>query len=578
MGKKLKLDNLSAEELRDLASPLTEKELKQINKVFEPYIFYRNLKDGTKECFCSACNKHYVVSLGRSYSVREVEFLSKKHNENACCPKCLESATMKNIGKIKNAGNLWEEKRVVTIEIKNKNAILLKCYYAEKCYSKDVFWSNKWHGYIAPEICGSDEQRFLKNPEANLSKVYLLQPGNVQSARLDSYMWSYARGWYLKDSHREPFVSYMGCGDDYFVIGKDKIEKTFLKYAPFRKFKKDNGYRYNGSYTDYFFVTFLCRSAELPALEILVKLGFCEPVDNLISGDRYYKRLIDWNALKPWDIFKLPKVEYKELEKFNDRYPNSVLGVLKVYRDLQRLKITGGMKNAIEIFNFAGKSDWIYKDRVLPYLKECKNFTKFKNYIFKNANKNNDLYGVMALYSDYINMAKKLQYDLKNDVVLFPKNLIKAHNTADDTWKIIEEQKRKEKDKALVKEKRALLNKYKRKYQYIGEKYSIILPEYPEDIIKEGKFMQHCVGGYVERHYNGALCICFLRKNDDIDTPFYTIEMRGKELGQVQRMRNAKPTFRKEDAEVKAFFDEWLEWVENGSKRKKEKNAKTNAA
>ena len=81
--KKLKLDNLSAEELRDLASPLTKSQLDISNVIFTPYIFYRTIEDGAKECFCSYCNEHYVVNKGRIYDERTTEFLSKKHNENA---------------------------------------------------------------------------------------------------------------------------------------------------------------------------------------------------------------------------------------------------------------------------------------------------------------------------------------------------------------------------------------------------------------------------------------------------------------------------------------------------------------
>lgn len=568
--KKLRLDNLSAEELRDLASPVTKDEAGDCNAAFTPYIFYRTLKDGQRECFCSACNKHYFVNYGRTIEEKTVRFMSKKHNEDERCPECSNYCTMKNIGKIRNAGNLYEEQRLVMIEVINKNAVLLKCYYGTKEYSADAFYSPKYGGYIYPEDYSSEAKRFLKNPRMQLSKVYLLQPGLVQSARLDGYMWGQGSGWNIKTTHREPFVAWFGGNTDYWVVNFEALEKTFLKYAPFDKWNQINNNYLSG---DGYFVTYLCRSAELPALEVLTKLGFKEPVNDLIYRDRYNKRMIDWNALKPWDIFKMHKAEYKELEKYNDRFPSSVLYLLKVYKDLSCFKITGGMKKAIEIFDLCGKSMWVYDDRLKPILKTGCSFTKIKNYIEKNWKDGQLSYEVLGTYSDYIRMAKELEYDLQNEVVLFPKNLKKAHDTADENLTIVRAQARAKKYEEKENKAQKTIKKFKKQYEFVGEKYSVLVPEKALDIIREGQLMHHCVGGYVDRHFDGSLCICFLRKNDDIETPLYTIEMRGKEVGQIQRKGNAFPTFRPQDSEVKEFFNNWKKWVKEGSKsvNKKEK-------
>lgn len=43
--------------------------------------------------------------------------------------------------------------------------------------------------------------------------------------------------------------------------------------------------------------------------------------------------------------------------------------------------------------------------------------------------------------------------------------------------------------------------------------------------MNEGKALSHCVGGYADRHAKGVLTILFIRKNGDLDTPFYTMEV-----------------------------------------------------
>ena len=37
--------------------------------------------------------------------------------------------------------------------------------------------------------------------------------------------------------------------------------------------------------------------------------------------------------------------------------------------------------------------------------------------------------------------------------------------------------------------------------------------------------LSHCVGGYADRHTNGKLSIMFLRRKDEPDKPYYTIEV-----------------------------------------------------
>lgn len=62
----------------------------------------------------------------------------------------------------------------------------------------------------------------------------------------------------------------------------------------------------------------------------------------------------------------------------------------------------------------------------------------------------------------------------------------------------------------------------------------IVYPDTPDDVIKEGHALHHCVGGYVERAANKECVILFLRKSSDESKPFYTIEVRGQKAVQVR--------------------------------------------
>lgn len=66
----------------------------------------------------------------------------------------------------------------------------------------------------------------------------------------------------------------------------------------------------------------------------------------------------------------------------------------------------------------------------------------------------------------------------------------------------------------------------KEKWEFSNEKFSIVFPMKFSDVRQEGGSLHHCVGGYAERHIKNETTILFLRKNEEIDTSFYTIEIR----------------------------------------------------
>ncbi len=564
MLAKIKYDNLSAEDISNLAKPLTVAETKDVEKLFTPYVFYRTLKSGEKECYCSHCKEHYIYSLPRTFSSKEVEFLNAKHNDTAICPKCGVSAHIKNIGKTKSGHNLWEQQRVVVTEVISPKTVLLKCYYATKSYSEP------WYGI--PE-----NERFLSPCRIQLSAVYLLRPGKAIKARLDGYGWGYAEPhWRIYETHGEPFVAMFGGDTSYCIIGLEKLQKTFLKYAAYQEYKEMFYPCIRNPYGRMHLeaCVFFSYSAELPALEVLLKLGWPEIVRDVVHHHQLNKSLINWQAVKPWDIFRVPKEEYKIFEKYcmtgyekQEKYKT----VLKIYRDLKKLGIKGGMSRAC-LWTDISHDYFRWKETVLRKLKNNVNLTHLENYLNKQKSKKQTLNSVLIEWSDYLRMAKELQYDLTQEVVIFPKKLKTAHDTADKNLRILREQRLAKEREELRKKAEHIVKSYEKKYAYSNEEYSIVLPTCVEDIIREGKLMHHCVGGYAERHFNGVLCICFLRKNTDIDKPYYTIEMRDTTLSQIQGHHNRHPI--SEDPKAEAFFNEWLAWVKNGSKKQK-KNKKT---
>ncbi|MCI9187221.1 MAG: hypothetical protein HFF33_07705, partial [Oscillospiraceae bacterium] len=122
--------------------------------------------------------------------------------------------------------------------------------------------------------------------------------------------------------------------------------------------------------------------------------------------------------------------------------------------------------------------------------------------------------------------------------------------------------------------------KLEEKYGFELDGYIIRIPASGEEILNEGRKLQHCVGGYADQHIQGKTTILFMRKVKKPDEPWLTIEMNGNKLVQIHGFKNeglhtTKGRFAPDPREVyREFLDTWLDWLEKGSRRDKEGNPK----
>lgn len=86
--------------------------------------------------------------------------------------------------------------------------------------------------------------------------------------------------------------------------------------------------------------------------------------------------------------------------------------------------------------------------------------------------------------------------------------------------------------------------------------YSIMLPENGSDLVREGSLLHHCVGGYADRVANGYTTIVFLRKNKDINTPFYTIEVDNDD--KIVQIHGANNKWLGNDPDAIPFVAKWI--------------------
>lgn len=66
------------------------------------------------------------------------------------------------------------------------------------------------------------------------------------------------------------------------------------------------------------------------------------------------------------------------------------------------------------------------------------------------------------------------------------------------------------------------------KWEYANEEYSVISPKEPGDLANEGLTLHHCVKSYIEKVITETTNIMFIRKNEDTEVPFFTVEINNK--------------------------------------------------
>lgn len=146
-------------------------------------------------------------------------------------------------------------------------------------------------------------------------------------------------------------------------------------------------------------------------------------------------------------------------------------------------------------------------------------------------------------YHDYLQLAAGLGYNLDDDWILYPKNLKERHDqlTEEQNERKVELEKEAD-DKKDRKLKRTIKRKGWTRYEMETEELLIRLPECAHEIRKEGNAQHHCVATYMDRMVAGETCILFIRKKEEPDKSYYTVEVRDDEVIQVRGKYNVVPS------------------------------------
>lgn len=178
---------------------------------------------------------------------------------------------------------------------------------------------------------------------------------------------------------------------------------------------------------------------------------------------------------------------------------------------------------------------------------------------------------------DYWRMAVKNGINLNDKGARWPKNLVSAHDRQAEIerFRIAVERKAEQAEKAASL--RTLFDKrFKALSTYGWENSGLMIRPAAsyDEFIDEGASLNHCVAGYAERHAEGKTSLFWIRKTEEPDKPFFTLEFDIAE-GKVKQNRGANN--RDRTPEVKAFENAWLNHMQQlkSEKKRTRKNKQT---
>lgn len=181
---------------------------------------------------------------------------------------------------------------------------------------------------------------------------------------------------------------------------------------------------------------------------------------------------------------------------------------------------------------------------------------------------------------DYLNWCKELKYDLNNMFFYFPKNFKKVHDRTAAEYQALQDKKAAEKKRRederikreaevmkklleeMLKENAGIDNAFLIK----GKGLILRVPRDAQEIKNEGAALHHCVGTYVDRVAKGQTHIFFVRRVEEPDTPYFTMEYNNGRVIQCRGSHNCGMP-----ASVKAFvaaFEKLMKEREEKMERK----------
>ncbi|WOO34924.1 PcfJ domain-containing protein [Anaerocolumna sp. AGMB13020] len=468
----------------------------------ENYIFYEYSRKGATEGYCSWCEKTVPIS-------------KPKHNTDGKCSCCGHSVKFKSTGK---AGNFSTKRVPVYLLQRCEDGFVIREFMAHRHYYKGK--------YEKPDKCCFEQRRVIYDKNMNAEAFWYGLYKQMHTRWIKSGYYS----CYGSESGRVykrtiPTLSkneLKRTGLPEMINSLDKIDPELYLYT-----LKNYGY-----------------------LEQLAKAGLTRLANEIVTGGK----------------------------NINIKHISNLAKALNIDKQrLKRLRENNGGRIFLEWMKFEKRNEKNISDDIIQYF-ESENImpdnlkfiskrmseTKIYNFLRKqyalSGRKPKEL---LSSWDDYLCMANRLKMDTKIELVYKPRNLIKSHDKFVKLCGGQEIAKRAGEIAEKFPNVDEICLSVKEKYEFSDEKYAILAPSKIEDIITEGQILGHCLDGsdrYFERIQIRESYIVFLRKKEELDRPYYTLEIEPG--GAVRQKRTVGDKQNPDFQEARKFIEKWQKEIQ----------------
>ena len=434
------------------------------------YIIYEYKKAKLMKGRCTHCESDVMVS-------------GAKHNVKGKCPSCNSVITFKASGKFSLAND-------------KGRARLVQSYPGGAIVREFSIWYRHENFSGAPRVDKSNNEYHRK---IITDEYKIFHYGTFKST--DQVRWNNGA---LFDSYESPI--YPG------NIQKELKGTRFQYSGLWEMVNSDSSFR-----PEDYLNTYLKGSA----IEYLAKLGLHKlalAAMVQINGDGYYM----------YERTRWPKINLQ------GKTPTEVLGIGK-YNFNRAVKLSASL-NMLKILQLSESENLhIQNEHLLEIESRYSDRYSHQYEDFFKVAKLSTVHQVLKYtkdinfgdYMDYIDMAEKLNWNMRDRFVLFPRHFKEAHDQASALLDI----------KIQAAHNKSIAEFFKansEKFNFDSEEYLIRLPMSAKEIAREGKVLHHCVGSYIERVASGERLILFIRGKDNPHDPLYTMELEPETYRLIQ--------------------------------------------
>ncbi|MGG4346469.1 PcfJ domain-containing protein [Paenibacillus lautus] len=462
------------------------------------YIFIRRVAR-VQFGYCTHCQKRFQTGN------------PLKHNDMATCPKCESICHVRNHGTSRKY--LVDRGFVVYYEkskIDPDRTIIARAFKVSRNYSGD---------YTKVET--------VYLPVAK----YVFTSGNPGMAEM------YECSWWNKSWHKRASVCSVEDKSIYAnnYCSTESIEEA-IKGTPFEYSTWD---QHEQPQWDY--VKFFALYSKYPSVEYITKLGFDYFIRAKLFDLKTYG-CINWNGKSIEQILQLNKQDLKVYLEYKD-YVSAFQ-----FRLYQISRVDNNRPTIEEIVQWS-KDVGDSMELIKPILKHA-NLRRIMNYSRKQLHRPEkerykSISDILTAWRDYLKECAILEFDLKDSRTVFPSNLFAAHQK---TMQMVTHKQNELIDMKISKRISQL-----KSLAFEDDNYLIRPAESSWELVEEGKALSICVGTYAEDYANGKTAILLVRRKNEQSTPFYTVEIQGRKIRQIQGYKHKSPTY-----EVNKFMNDFV--------------------